>query len=89
MQAKDVDEPLVAALICEANDAGRWAMVWDLEAAMPDVPPKVLRAKLCSMIRRRIIDGCDSMHNCRGDYFLPGTPWWYDNDRLDVLRQAE
>jgi hypothetical protein len=81
MQAKDVDEALLAALIDEANEDGRWAMVWDLEAAMPDVPPKVIRARLCSMIRRGVIDGCDAMHNCRGDYYLRGSQWdWDDND---------
>lgn len=78
MQAKDIPDEAIIALVRSANNDGHWAMVWDIEAAMPDVPPKVIRAKCCSLIRRRLMDGCESMHNCRGDYFLPGTPWWDD-----------
>lgn len=38
----------------------------DLVPAFPDVPDKVLRAKLGKLIRRKLITGC--ICGCRGDF---------------------
>lgn len=45
------------------------ASIWDIQAYLNMWPRKVVRAKLASMVRRKIISGC--IHNgtdCRGDF---------------------
>ena len=66
MQAKHLDahRVLAAIYLCHFNNLG--AMLWDVERHFADVPPKVLRAKLRSLIRQRKITGCDC--GCRGDF---------------------
>lgn len=75
MTASDVSEELIVAIISDRHDHGSWANSWDIYPWFPDVPWKVVRARICSMIRRRLIDGCNAMHDCRGDWYLPGSPW--------------
>ncbi len=69
MQAKDVSAIRVVTAIQSLRYAPwnpgfppastpRWVFNDELEAAMPDVPPKVLLAKLRSLLKRRIVDGC-------------------------------
>lgn len=45
-----------------------WCMRWDLDAAYPEAPSKVVLAKCKALIRRRLLDGCTC--GCRGDYEL-------------------
>jgi hypothetical protein len=78
MQAKDVDDrkvlstigDLMAATYRERPMADRylWTMVWDIEKHFPDVPKRVLAAKLEALVKRKLIDGCTC--GCRGDFFL-------------------
>lgn len=42
------------------------ACLWDIQAAMSEFPPKVVLAKLRSMVKRQILSGCDC--GCRGDF---------------------
>ena len=70
IQAKDVEDQAVLDVIGRVNDEGHWAMVWDLNAAFPAVPPKVLLAKCRSLIKRKLIEGCAC--GCRGDFYLVG-----------------
>lgn len=73
MQCKDIpDRPILEFL---ASLGGAWAHWFgdDFEAsvthAMPKgIPPNLVRAKMASMIKRGIVDGCPC--GCRGDYLL-------------------
>lgn len=63
MQAKDIDEStLLARIPIGSTSISRY----DLAAALPDVPEKVLLAKLRSMVKRGCIRGCAC--GCRGDF---------------------
>lgn len=67
IQAKHVDE----RAILEALGLAREAMThWHgfSVAGLAVVPEKVLRAKLCAMKRRGLIDGCGC--GCRGDWTI-------------------
>lgn len=69
-QAKHVgDEAVLAAVrAAGADHPARWAMIWDVQAALPTFPPKVVRAKLAALVRRGVLDGCTC--GCRGDFFI-------------------
>ncbi len=45
-----------------------WTHTWDVQERYPDVPPKVVAAKLSKLLRRRLVTGCDC--GCRGDWEL-------------------
>jgi hypothetical protein len=47
------------------------SIIWDIEAGLADFPAKVVRAKLQSMVRRKLIDGCTC--GCRGDFEPTGA----------------
>jgi hypothetical protein len=68
-QAKDIidDVALAAIVACRGrNGVPSWATLWDIQAELPTFPPKVVLAKLRSMVRRGLIDGCAC--GCRGDF---------------------
>ena len=64
MQAKDLADAAVLALL----DPDRETHRADIHAALPDVPPKVVLAKLRALIRRGLIDGCAC--GCGGEFTL-------------------
>jgi hypothetical protein len=74
-QAKDIpdDLMLMAILSCskEYVSSSRIrklpAMLWEIQDALP-YPGKVVLAKLKSMIKRKMIDGCAC--GCRGDFTI-------------------
>lgn len=77
MQCKDIpDEPILRWLAARLDREFVWATSFEgfensVQHAMPEgLPWKVVRAKMCSLIRRGFVTGCESMHNCRGDYEL-------------------
>lgn len=78
------DEPLLQQLpdgtVTDKSHYGHssWAMVWDIELQFPAVPEKVVGAKLKTLMRRGLIDGCDC--GCRGDWHLTEAGWraWWD-----------
>ena len=45
-----------------------WTCTWDIEVELKDFPPKVVAAKLATMARRGILDGCSC--GCRGDWVV-------------------
>lgn len=49
---------------------GGWSTIWDIEQLLPEFPPKVIRAKLMSMDKRKITHGCYC--GCRGDIRIVG-----------------
>ncbi len=80
MQAKDMDDRETLATIKRLsmeplNSHGdpwwsvpHWVFIWDLEAAYPGIPRKVIQAKMAKLIGRKLLDGCPC--GCRGDYEL-------------------
>ncbi len=64
-QAKNLPDQDLLRLIV---DLGGLAVLWDLEARLPKAPPKVIRRKLASLIKRQLIEGCTC--GCRGDFAL-------------------
>ena len=72
MQAKDIPDRPVLEFLAGLN--GRWGSMFSPEIAetsvfraMPEETPfKVARAKMGSLIRRGLVDGCDC--GCRGDF---------------------
>lgn len=79
MQTKDVpDHVMLDAIMATRGRHGvpQWSTLWDIEGHLPGLPKKVVRSKLRSLIKRRIIDGCTC--GCRGDFEilepLPAVP---------------
>lgn len=80
MQAKDIPNPLILDLIRRESmnrDMGDWewsghlprpVFTRDIQALLPGIPPKVVRAKLSKLVRQGLIDGCCC--GCRGDFVL-------------------
>lgn len=65
-QAKDIsDTRVLDSLRATVNPWGT-SLLEDVQNALSDFPPKVVRAKLSSLIRRKVIDGCTC--GCRGDF---------------------
>lgn len=72
VQAKHIsDETMLAALasVRGRNGVPEWSTRSETQEALPQFPPKVVLAKLRSMIKRGVIDGCAC--GCRGDFELP------------------
>lgn len=79
MQCKDVpDAPILRFL---AQRPGVWHS-WlshsekDVDRAMPkDTPPKLVLAKMRTLMRRKLVDGCGC--GCRGDFVITelGQAW--------------
>ena len=74
MQAKDIpDESIIAAIRAYQDCTPYPAHIWHITKALPDIPEKVIMAKLRSMKRRGVIwTGC--MCGCRGHFELPDHP---------------
>jgi hypothetical protein len=80
MQAKDISDDEVTAAIRKVRGGDektlaefRWASTWDVLAELTQYPPKVVMAKLHSMILRGVIGGhACSMRQpyCRGDFWV-------------------
>jgi hypothetical protein len=70
MQAKDIPTPSILHEINAIADLqdGSWVMRWALEPLYPQVPERLLLAKLRQLIKNGLIDGCAC--GCRGDLEL-------------------
>lgn len=73
MQTKDIpDQPIIDFIIKNGSDKKyTWFEIAenDLGKAMPEnIPRKLVLSKIRSMIKRKILDGCDC--GCRGDFTL-------------------
>lgn len=73
MQCKDIPDAPILQFLASLN--GRWANWFGNEYdnsvthAMPaDTPEKLALAKMRTLIRRGLVDGCDC--GCRGDFVL-------------------
>jgi hypothetical protein len=71
MQAKDISDAVMLAAL-EAtrglNGAPAWSSLFDVQAHMGNVPPKIVLSKIRSMIKRNLLQGCGC--GCRGDFSL-------------------
>ena len=73
MKASDItDEEMLTAVRAVRGRHGvpEWAVAWELYKHMSAYPWKVVRAKVASMIRRKLMSGCTC--GCRGDYEIVG-----------------
>lgn len=70
MQAKDIPEERIIALVKKMEPLRGWLTRWDAQAALPEFPPKVVSAKLNQMAKKGILSGCSVHHDCRGDFTL-------------------
>lgn len=69
VQAKNVSDTQVLDAMAATrgrNGVPRWSTLWDVQEGLASVPPKVVLAKLRSMIKRKVIGGCAC--GCRGDF---------------------
>lgn len=74
LQAKDIaDQVMLDAVRATQglNGVPHWSSLWDVEKKLPDVPAKVVRAKLDSLVRRQMLHGCAC--GCRGDFEFPAV----------------
>lgn len=68
-QAKDLSDAEMLDAVHECrlvHGYDRSATIWEIQERLAHVPPKVVRAKLRSMVRRKVIEGCTC--GCRGDF---------------------
>lgn len=78
MQAKDIPDVRMLTIVREEQqtradnwDGGwphavlPWTHFWEVEERLPDIPPKVIRAKAAKLIKRGLMTGCTC--GCRGD----------------------
>lgn len=76
MKCKDIPTEPILELVWDTNNRDRWANnaledEGDVRRAMPgglDIPWKLALAKMNSLIRRGLVDGC--VCGCRGDYIV-------------------
>lgn len=85
VQAKHIEDRRVLWLLADARRCPRrypdtwapgemepdaWVFTWDMEIALAEFPPKVIAAKMASLIRRGLVSGCAC--GCRGDFQITG-----------------
>lgn len=70
LQCKDIpDAPILAVIARQQHKSGGvWLCAWYLEPYYSDFPDKLFRAKMGSLIKRGLVQGCAC--GCRGDYEL-------------------
>jgi hypothetical protein len=75
LQAKDIpDQVVIDAVVSQygvhggngPNNGLASSSLWDVQRVLSDYPPKVVLAKLASLIERGMLDGCAC--GCRGDF---------------------
>lgn len=86
VQAKNISDEQVRAAIAATrgrNGVPEWATRSDLQEHLAQFPPKVVLAKLRSMIKRKVINGCAC--GCRGDFELPPRSDAGPSRRIDKI----
>lgn len=73
LQAKDIPTQRIIEVIKEqygvyggCNNDLQTSSLWDIQGALAEFPPRVVLAKLSSLLKRKMIAGCDC--GCRGDF---------------------
>lgn len=90
IKASDIrDETMVRAINAVVGNWGVWdqAAISDIFEQLPQFPWRVVRAKLASMQRRKLIDGCihTGRTNCRGDIEIIDGRWRMQFDLKGAL----
>lgn len=75
LQCKDIPDQPILEILYEIGKTGRWG-TWfrgnydnSVAPAFPqEVPEKLIIAKMSTLIRRGLVDGCPC--GCRGDYVM-------------------
>ncbi len=67
-QAKDIPDDVVLSMLDGTEEWSPWLFMWDLEEVFPDLPRKVILAKMRQLMRRGLVGGCRC--GCRGDFYL-------------------
>lgn len=71
-KAADItDEELLAAVrsVRGRHGVAEWSTLWDVQETLKAWPPKVVQAKLRSIVKRGLLKGCAC--GCRGDFEEP------------------
>jgi hypothetical protein len=77
MQANDIDDIALLRFIDAKQHQLRdehgtgwlpWVCMWDFEPPYTDLPGNLFRAKMATLIKRKLVSGCAC--GCRGDYHL-------------------
>lgn len=71
MKAADISDAIMLEAVA-AEMTGIGASIWEVAKHFPDVPFKVVRAKLDKLVRRKILNGCCC--GCRGDFTIKERP---------------
>jgi hypothetical protein len=70
VQAKNItDQAIFKAIEAKRYEWAKafpMAAWWDIADCLSQFPPKVVRAKLASMVKRKVLKGCPC--GCRGDF---------------------
>lgn len=72
LQAKHIPDERILMVIDELTVMRYTAMTWEIYAAWPHIPRKVILAKLDKMVRRKILDGCAC--GCSGQFRIIKGP---------------
>jgi hypothetical protein len=81
-QRMRVDQGLDFSYSTGNYDGSPWALIWDVAAALPSFPEKVVAAKFSALYRRGIIDGCPC--GCRGDLQVIDPALWPERERKRI-----
>lgn len=66
LQAKHIPDERILMVIDQFTTERYTAMTWEIYAAWPHIPRKVILAKLDKMVRRKVLDGCPC--GCSGQF---------------------
>jgi hypothetical protein len=70
MKASDITDERIIEIIKKVCLPYGSTILWDIQKELVEYPEKVVLAKLKSMCKREVIDGCAC--GCRGDFRLKG-----------------
>jgi hypothetical protein len=91
MKASDITDRAIYELVASAkvwrsNEPG-CLMLWDALKALPQFPPKVIKAKLRQMVAKKRLNGCAC--GCRGDFCFPWETFGGPHDRTNWEQRIE
>jgi hypothetical protein len=69
-QAKHLDTAKILEFVRDVKmPETDWTCIWHIqEQLFPEIPPKVVTAKMKALVRNKLVDGC--VCGCRGDFEL-------------------
>lgn len=74
MQVKDIPDELILETMKKIRKPrDSWVNLFDIQEALPNIPPKVILAKLRNMCNRDVVDGCCC--GCSGGFIICGLDY--------------